>query len=101
MPVAGTHIGGEGSDVLRTQWTTMPDGRIAATAEEARYRVRRALDAIAGRREPNPWLMVVALTAAGVLAGWLAAAATRRTAAAVVGGVPRPEEPFGPTPPGT
>lgn len=87
--------------MLRTQWTTIPDGRLAATAEEARYRVRRALDAIAGRREPSPWMLVVALTAAGVLAGWLAAAATRRTAAAVVGGVPRPEESFGSAPPET
>ena len=80
--------------MLRTQWTTIPDGRIAATADEARYRLRRAVDAITGRPEPSPWMLVVALTVAGVVAGGLAAAATRRTAVALVDGVPGPDEPF-------
>lgn len=73
---------------------TVPDG-VAAAANEAWYRARRAGDALAGRREPPRLALLVGLTAAGVIAGWLAAMSTRRALALIVNQAIQDERPYG------
>jgi hypothetical protein len=57
--------------------------RMGTAAHEARHRTRAALDALAGRREPRPWGMIVGLAAAAFAIGWLTASAARRSLLAI------------------
>lgn len=97
--------------MLRTQWNKGRQGadRIAEqtrdnllaavgstgdAANEAWQRTRRAGNALAGRREPPRWAALVGLTAAGVVAGWLAAMTTRRALAVMATESVQGEEPY-------
>jgi len=50
---------------------------VGGAADEARRRAGRAFDALAGRRPPIPWTLVVAAAALGAAIGWAAGSASR------------------------
>jgi hypothetical protein len=56
-------------------------GRVGAGAKEARRRANAAMDALAGRRPPTPWVLLAIAAGIGAAAGWVATAFGRRIAA--------------------
>jgi len=50
---------------------------VGDAADEARRRAGLAFDALAGRRMPTPWVLVVAAAAVGAAIGWAAGSASR------------------------
>ncbi|GIF68379.1 hypothetical protein Ais01nite_64140 [Asanoa ishikariensis] len=50
---------------------------VGDAADEARRRAGLALDALAGRRMPTPWVLVIAAAAVGAAIGWAAGSASR------------------------
>ncbi|GIF75140.1 hypothetical protein [Asanoa siamensis] len=50
---------------------------MGGAADEARRRASLAYDALAGRRMPTPWTLVIAVAALGAAIGWAAGSASR------------------------
>ncbi|MDG4827391.1 hypothetical protein O7635_36575 [Asanoa sp. WMMD1127] len=50
---------------------------VGDAADEARRRANLAYDALAGRRLPIPWTLVIAAAAVGAAIGWAAGSASR------------------------
>ena len=50
---------------------------VGGAADEARRRASLAYDALAGRRMPTPWTLVIAVAALGAAIGWAAGSASR------------------------
>lgn len=57
--------------------------RVGSSANEARKRASRALDALAGRPTPPPWGLLAIVAAAAAVGGWLAAGTIKRFSPAV------------------
>ncbi len=53
-------------------------GRVGARAKEARRRANAAMDALAGRRPPTPWVLLAVAAGIGAVTGLVAAAFGRR-----------------------
>jgi ElaB/YqjD/DUF883 family membrane-anchored ribosome-binding protein len=50
---------------------------VGGVAEEAYKRANAAFDALAGRRAPTPWTLILIAGAAGAVIGWAAGTASR------------------------
>jgi len=55
--------------------------KVEATAEEARWRANKALDALSGRRPPRPWGAFAIAAAIGAVLSFITSAILRRTLA--------------------
>jgi ElaB/YqjD/DUF883 family membrane-anchored ribosome-binding protein len=73
--------------------------RVGSVTDQARRRASAALDALAGRRPPQPWALLATVAAAGAALGWVLAAAVGRAphVSAIGGG--RDTSPADVTPP--
>ena len=81
--VSAVETGGNAARAFARRGADLADeagDRIAPAVRESRRRAGAAASALAGRRAPIQWELILAAGIAGVVVGWLAGALTRRAA---------------------
>ena len=82
--VSAVETAGDTARTVKKRTVSLADDaghKVGSAADEAWRRANRAVDALAGRRQPLAWGWLIGATVAGAVVGWVGAMAARRLVA--------------------